>query len=176
MFISTENDDKTEDEYVLSPHLRDYFLLYVILFSIISITILCLICWYCTLKCFGTDKFNILNNKNGGKEGDDGRNIPDYGYGGGGNHSYNDLNLSTRVTAKDIGIEMDMDESDDNDDENAEFVMKAYDDDAHLKYKKGSSLNTNDEIQMISMDNKDDEDEYMTLKQKMDIQNAFDED
>jgi len=180
--VSTDNNDKTEDEYVLPQHLREYFLLYVILFSILSLIILSLICWYCTVKCFGTDKFNICYlNKNNGNEGYDNPGGKEYGsgyaQGGKNNHSsksYNDLNLSTRVSTKDIGIEIDA-ESDD--DENAEFVMKAYDDDEHLKYKKGNSMHESEEIQMMSIHDNDinQNDEQLTLKQKLDIQNAFDE-
>ena len=147
-FMYTDYKDNNT-EYVLPQHLREYMLLYAILFCILSLTILCSICWCFTVKCFEIDKFN----KDGGAS-----------------KSYNDLNLSTKVSSKDIGIEID----DDSDD--AEFVMKAYDDDEQLKLKYKKNINmSHEEIQMISTNNNDNNDEYLTLKQKMDIQNAFDE-
>ena len=173
MLTTTDFDDKEEEEnegteYVLPQHLREYMLLYVILFSILSITCLCFICWFFTVKCFGTDDFKICGRNNNEKN-------ERMKYRKNGKfeetQSYNDLNLTTRVSQIDIDI---------NNDE-AEFVMKAYDDDAvvndkwYKKNKKNEDERENsEEIQMIPLNNSDDEN--MTLKQKMDIQNAFDED
>merc|ERR1712154_86328 len=140
-FHTTTNIETTHDKikHVLPAHLREFMLLYVVLFCIISITLMCFGGWFCTIKCFPNDSFSKeVDDKH---EDEEKRKLSEA-------PSYNDLYLNTSTKKSTMNRWDEIDKAD------TEYMLKAFDDDEALQqnwYKDDSDNNSDDEIQMIKL-------------------------
>ena len=144
--INIETTIAKERSYVLPAHFRKYALIYVVLFCIVSIASCCFGGWYFTKKCVEKQSNDI--------DGDDNIGIV---------AGYNEQN--GRYTAK---------KWEEVNQEDAEFMLKAFDDDEalHQNFYKDDS----DCIEMTEGYYAGNYIETLSLSEKLKIHSAFDED
>eukprot|EP01084_Bolivina_argentea_P036260 67124_1 len=180
--ITTTDDfgtslDITEMEgvkYVLPDHLRRFMLLYVSLFCLVSISVCCFGGWMCTTRCVGKETFGATTVVKEDHEEDKFESDDDKVLNGDVKEDKIYINASPKNT-NGINKWEDIDKVD------AEYMMKAFDDDETLqqnwfKYTTDSDNANSDEIQLINVSTREPQDDALSLNEKSKIHSMFDED